>query len=160
MSVTAISTDKPSASLPTRPSNPKLERVTGKVRIAIEAMVWDGLPRDQAAAKAGISEHGLYKALRKPPVKAAYLSELDVLRTSERARNIHTLAEVRDQTSNQMARVQAVKALEQIDEQAAEGSGRSNALPGLQIVVVTGGAQRPMVDITPSVVPIANGNDE
>jgi hypothetical protein len=45
----------------------------------------------KAAKKAGISEHGLYKALRKPPVKAAYLAELDVLRTSERARNIHTL---------------------------------------------------------------------
>lgn len=135
-------------------------RITRKVRTAIHAMVWEGLKRADAAEKAGIKDNSLYIALRRPDVKAFYMRELDVLRTSERARNIHTLAEVRDQTSNQMARVQAVKALEQIDEQAAEGSGRSNALPGLQIVVVTAGAQRPMVDITPSVVPIANGNDE
>jgi hypothetical protein len=123
-------------------SNPKLERVTGKVRVAIEAMVWDGLPRDKAAEKAGISEHGLYKALRKPPVKAAYLAELDVLRTSERARNIHTLTEVRDQTSNQMARVQAVKALEQIDGDEAQ-TGNRTALPGMQIVIVQAGSNAP-----------------
>lgn len=117
-----------------------MERVTGKVRAAIEAMVWDCLPRAEAAKKAGISEHGLYKALRKPPVKAAYLAELDVLRTSERARDIHTLNEVRDQTSNQMARVQAVKAKWQIEDEGAQ-SGNRAALPGLQIVIVQGGSQ-------------------
>lgn len=119
----------------------KITRVTGKVRAAIEAMVWDCLPRDEAAAKAGISPHGLYKALRKPPVKAAYLAELEVLRTSERARDIHTLNEVRDQTSNQMARVQAVKTKWQIEdgEDAARGK---QAVPGLQIVIVQSSAQR------------------
>lgn len=129
--------DKPAqtSAIPLKPS--KIERVTGKVRVAIEAMVWDALPRAKAAEHAGISEHGLYKALRKPPVKAYYMAQLDVLRTSERARNIHTLAEVRDQTSNQMARVQAVKVLEQIDDGETANRG-SQALPGLQIVIVQG----------------------
>ncbi|MDB5937584.1 MAG: hypothetical protein JWQ01_4928 [Massilia sp.] len=127
----------PSDRLPALPNDAKsdkIERVTGKVRTAIEAMVWDGLPRAKAAEKAGISEHGLYKAFRKPPVKAFYLAQLDVLRTSERARNIHTLAEVRDQTSNQMARVQAVKALEQIsdDEQV---NRTAQTAPGMVIVI-------------------------
>ncbi len=127
----------------------KIERVTGKVRLAIEAMIWEGLPRNQAAAKAGISEHGLYKALRKPPVKAFYMHELDVLRTSERARDIHTLNEVRDQTSNQMARVQAVKAKWQIED-GETGARSANSLPGLQIVIVQGNAAAPMVDVTPT----------
>jgi hypothetical protein len=72
-----------------------------------------------------------------------------VLRTSERARNIHTLAEVRDQTSNQMARVQAVKALEHIDDNE-NGRPSSNSLPGLQIVIVQGGSAvaPPMIDVT------------
>lgn len=109
-------------------------RITAKVRTAIEAMVWDALPRKEAAAKAGISEHGLYKALRSPPVRALYLRELDVLRTSERARNIHTLVRVRDQTANQMASVQAVKTLEQMEEQQFTSAARS-AVPGLMIVV-------------------------
>lgn len=114
-------------------------QVTGKLKVAIEAMVWLALPRAQAAEHAGLTEHGLYKALRKPPVRAAYLAELEVLRTSERARNIHTLAEVRDQTDNQMARVQAVKALEQMDEQDVS-RGRSTATnhPGLVIVINSG----------------------
>jgi hypothetical protein len=126
----------------------KIERVTGKVRVALEAMVWDCLPRAKAAKKAGISEHGLYKALRKPPVKAFYMAQLEVLRTSERARNIHTLVDVRDQKKNQMARVQAVKALEQIDD--VEHASRGTQMqPGLQIVVIQSASASPsIVDVT------------
>jgi len=108
--------------------------VTGKVRVAIEAMVWDALPRRAAADRAGISEHGLYKAMRKPPVKALYLELLQVLRESERARNIHALVAVRDDADNAMARVQAVKALEGIgaDDQAA---GARAQAPGIVIMI-------------------------
>lgn len=87
-------------------------RVTGRLKVAVDAMIWEALPRAEAAAKAGIREHSLYKALRRPPVMAYYLNELGVLRASERARNLHALVEVRNQTENQMARVAAVKALE------------------------------------------------
>jgi hypothetical protein len=129
--------DKLSTSLPEQPKPSPIERVTGKVRTAIEAMVWEGLPRAKAAEKAGISEHGLYKALRKPPVKAFYMEQLDVLRTSERARNIHALVEVRDGTGNAMARVGAVKVLEQISDEA--GSHRSSVTPpGLTIIIENG----------------------
>jgi hypothetical protein len=119
-----------------RTNEPKPVKITGKVRDAINAMVWDALPRKQAAEKAGISEHGLYKALRKPPVRAFYLSELEVLRTSERARNIHTLAEVRDQTTNQMARVQAVKALEQLED-VQQSAGARHQSPGFVINIIS-----------------------
>jgi hypothetical protein len=61
------------------------------------------------------------------------------LRTSERARNFHTLTEVRDQKKNQMARVNAVKAMEQLDD-AQQSSRGAQSLPGLQIVIVQGGA--------------------
>lgn len=126
-------------------------RVTGKLKAALDAMIWDGLPRKEAAAKAGISEHGLYKALRKPPVKAHYLAELEVLRTSERARNIHTLAEVRDQRSNQMARVQAVKALEQISDDPTAAAAR-HAAPGLTLVIVNAAPvtpHQPVIEANP-----------
>lgn len=110
-------------------------RVTGKLRTAIDFMVWHGLTRKLAAEQAAISEHTLYVAFRKPHVKAHYLSELEVLRTSERARNIHTLVEVRDQKTNQMARVQAVKELEQSAETATRSTG-SLSLPGLTIQII------------------------
>jgi hypothetical protein len=126
-------------------------KITRKVRDAITAMVWEGLPRADAATKAGISEHGLYKALRKPPVKAYYLRELEVLRTSERARNFHTLCEVRDQRDNQMARVNAVKALEQVDEISERAS--SIRSPGVVIQIVNQGPNDPKPLITLDHVP-------
>lgn len=91
-------------------------KVTGKLKVALDSMIWHAMTRKEAAEHAGLKEQSLYAALTKSHVRGYYLSQLEVLRTSERARNIHTLAEVRDQKTNQMARVQAVKVLEQISD--------------------------------------------
>lgn len=103
-------------------------------------MLYEGLTRRNAAEKAGMVEHSLYVAFTKPHVKAYYNAGLEVLRTSARARNIHALEEVRDQPENKMARVAAVKALEQIDD-AAPASGGANLSPGLVIVIQNGPQQ-------------------
>lgn len=113
----------------------KTLKVTGKNKAAIDLMVWEGLKRRDAAERAGLKDHALYVALTKPHVKAYYMQQLDVLRTSERARNIHALVEVRDQPTNQMARVNAVKALEQISDEQ-DRNPAATAAPGLAIVVV------------------------
>ena len=97
-------------------------KVTGKLALAISAMVWEGSCRPEAAKAAGLKDHSLREALRKPHVKAFYRAQLEVLRTSERARNIHALARIRDQDQNKMAAVAAVKALEQI----GDDPGREN----------------------------------
>lgn len=107
----------------------------GKLRVALDLMVWEGLPRKEAAAKAGMTEHGLYKALRKPPVRAAYLAECEVLRTSGRARRIHRLEEMVEQNDNKAAVINAALALDRID--AVEQSTARSTTPGLTIVVVT-----------------------
>lgn len=116
----------------------KIERVTGKVRNAIEAMVWQALPRAEAAQAAGLSEHGLYKALRKPPVKAYYLSECEVLRTSGRARRIHRLEAMLEQDENKAAVINAALALDRLSDEVLTGRG-AQSMPGLQIVVIQGG---------------------
>lgn len=117
-------------------------RVTGRLRTAIHAMVWQGLQRKEAAQAAGLAEHSLYQAFRRPPVKAYYLAELDVLRTSLRARNIHILSEVSEQRDNQMARVNAVKALEQLsDDPTTRSTGMS--LPGLVIQIINQSPDQP-----------------
>lgn len=128
-------------------------KVTGKLKVAIDNMVWKGSRRAKAAVAAGMTDHGLRAALKKPHVKAAYLAELDVLRTSERARNTLAMIEVRDGKghSNPMARVQAAKALE----------GMEDGLPGsldprqqggivIRIIAAAPAAQSPMVDVTPA----------
>jgi hypothetical protein len=110
-------------------------RVTGKLKSALAYMVWECLKRPDAAAKAGMSDHGLREALRKPHVRAHYLSELQVLRTSERARNIHRLTEIRDKADN-MPAVQAIKMLEEFDSETATRSTGSLSLPGLTIQII------------------------
>lgn len=123
-------------------------KVTGRLRVALEAMVWQGAHREQAAAIAGITDHGLRTALAKPHVKAWYLAQLDVLRTSARARNIHRLVAIRD-AANNMPAVNAIKALEQIDDEARSTQAMQRA-PGLQIVVIAAPqalpAQTPVIE--------------
>lgn len=90
-----------------KPGHPKklpngtVVSVTPRIATAIRYMVHgtdDGLPVNRAAAAkaAGISDEHLRKAFRNPAVVKAYNDELDVLRTSERARNLHAAIGIRD----------------------------------------------------------------
>jgi hypothetical protein len=129
-------------------------RVTGKLRAAISAMVWQGHKRADAATAAGMTDHGLRSALRKSHVKAAYLAELDVLRTSERARSVHALVDVRDGSDNAMARVAAAKELERSTSEQGPFVG-APIRPGLVIVVLPAGQGSPapapqVIDVSPN----------
>jgi hypothetical protein len=64
-----------------------------------------------------------------------YNRELEVLRTSERARNFHALYEVRDQRTNQAARVHAVNSLMSMEEPVRTGAQSITA--GITINIVS-----------------------
>jgi hypothetical protein len=70
-----------------------------------------------------------------------------VLRTSERARNIHRLAEIRD-AANNMPAVQAIKALEEMRDPAA--GAKHQPTPGLVIHVVATEAKPVTIDVSPT----------
>jgi hypothetical protein len=106
----------------------------GRTRQAIDLMVFQGLPRDMAAAQCGLKPKSLTNAMALPSVKQYYAAQLQVLRDGERARNIHRLVAIRDAADN-MPAVNAIKALEQIDDEARSTQAMQRA-PGLQIVVV------------------------
>src|SRR5882757_4148940 len=112
--------------------------VTGKLKTALELMVWEGLKRDAAAEAAGLASSSLRFALRKPHVLGFYRAECDALRNSLKARNLHRLDTIADDSKNGMARVASIKALEQISDIAEEKQGKPGAghLPGLQIIIV------------------------
>jgi hypothetical protein len=112
-------------------------KVTGKLRIALTQMVWAGSRRADAAREAGMSNHGLREALKKPHVKAYYLAELGTLRESERAKTFHRLCDLRDQDENKNAAVAAAKALEQIADEAVVRNAGVTATPGVVIKMVT-----------------------
>ncbi|WP_407976110.1 hypothetical protein ACJKIH_03030 [Brucella pseudogrignonensis] len=74
----------------------KEPKVTPKQRIAIEAMVFEGQTRSEAAKTANLSDEAIRSALLKPQV-LAYLNECqDVLRNSLRPRALHTMGELLD----------------------------------------------------------------
>lgn len=149
MSQALATTDKPPK---------KRMQIRGKLQVALDKMIWEGLPFNEAAHAANFNVCAMRKALGRPHVLAYLRAERDVLRASMCPRNIHVLAEVRDQTGNQMARVQAVKALEQLgDEQQA--SVTKQALPGLVVVVNTvQPVANPLhVDLEASAVDVTHG---
>jgi hypothetical protein len=111
-------------------------KVTGKLRQALLAMVWEGSRRPEAALAAGLKDHSLREALKKPHVKAFYLAELGALRESLRAKNLHRLDGIAESSKNDMARVAAIKTIEQ---QADDVGGRPAGaqIPGFSIVIIT-----------------------
>lgn len=101
-------------------------------------MVWDDKTDAEAAVEAQISIHTIRLALKLPHYRAYYREQCEMLRSRENPRNIHTLIEIRDQQSNQMARVAAIKELERTsDQQVMAGSARS---PGVVVIIQQGGS--------------------
>lgn len=114
-------------------------------------MVWDNIKRKDAAEKAGLADASLRFAFRKPHVMAYYHAELKALRDNLRARNLHRLDGIADDSKNDMARVGAIKALQQIADQADEKNRHPGAatIPGLHIVIVNPGTAPRTIDPPP-----------
>lgn len=123
-------------------------QVTGRLKVAIDAMAWEGLRIIDAAARAELHVNALYSALRKPHVLAYHKAQLEVLRAGERARNIHRLAQIRDAADN-MPAVQAIGMLERMSDESAVRSSTSQSTPGVVINVITHALSAPERDVTP-----------
>lgn len=116
---------------------PKRElKVTRVVKAAIDAMVWQGMKREDAAQAAGMKDNSLYVALRRPEVKAYYLDQCEVLRTSGKARRIHRLEQMVEQDDNKAAVVNAVLALERLGDSQLNGNAGQSVTPGVVIQII------------------------
>lgn len=130
-------------------------KVTGRLRAALIEMVWKGSRRADAALIAKMTDHSLRAALKKPHVKAFYLSELGALRESTRAKNFHRLDTIADSSRNDMAKVAAIKTMEAITEAEATTRAGGVGVPGvtIRIVNVVQGASapaHPIINVTPA----------
>jgi hypothetical protein len=110
--------------------------LTKAVRIAIDALMFDRCTREDACKRAGFTERALYLALAKPEVATYWNAQLQVLRQGERARNLHRLTELREQTSNTAASVKAIQELERGDDQAGRYGFTPGQSAGLVIQIV------------------------
>jgi hypothetical protein len=125
-------------------------RITGKNKAAIDAMVWQGLKRADAAQVAGLKDHALYVALTKPHVKAYYLSQCEMLRTSGRARRIHRLEAMLEQSDNKAAVINAALALESMGNDQASVSAQQKQSPGVVIQIINAPVSQspPTIELT------------
>jgi hypothetical protein len=108
-------------------------RITPRVKAAIDGIVHDAMTWQEAANANGLTARTMRLALERPHVMAYYKAQCQVLRSSHHATNIHRLAQIRDADDN-MPAVNAIKALEQIND---EQTNKTNApSPGVTIRIV------------------------
>jgi hypothetical protein len=137
------------------------------VREAISLMVVgkpndpDCTPHDfvQAAAAVGMTPFVLRRHLERPNVRAFLLAEKRAFTAMVCAANPASLARIRDTAVNTMSRVAAVRALEQLDEEASTRPANPQT-PGITIVVRTVSPPPPMVDVTPKLAVIEDDTDD
>lgn len=94
----------------------KKEIVVGaKTKAAIEAMVFEGKLRRQAAEAVGMSDESLRQMLLKPHVLAFLNQCMEVLRTSERPRSLLKVVELRDKAESERVQLDAAKYIDGMD---------------------------------------------
>jgi hypothetical protein len=142
--------------------------ITGRLKQALDLMIWQAMPWDQAAREVGMTVRNMRLSMNKPHVLAYLRRERGVRLVSGSAKNLARLEELRDQSDNITGAVQAAKTLEQMTSEAvgAPGAGPNgqpragwlidlsggSTQPGLQIVIVQG-EQQPAgmtIDVTPN----------
>ena len=119
--------------------SPPKTRVSRKVAIAVEKMVDHALTRPEAAKLAGLTDHALYCALRKPHVQAYRHERMEVLRSSEASRTIKRVADLADTSKSDAVKLDANVWLAGIDGIAPVTKGEvhhthSGIVPGLTVV--------------------------
>jgi hypothetical protein len=90
----------------------KERRISGKLKVACDAMVWEGTPWQEAAAAANMQVRSMRKALEKPHVKSYLRQQRRDFAAAASATNLHRALQIRDQDSNPMAALHAAKAIE------------------------------------------------
>jgi hypothetical protein len=133
-----------------KPGEPVDHRLTPKIREAIVAMVEDGKTVEEAAEVADLTPSAIYKAMRHPPAREFYTSELRQLLHCAKAQAAHAL--IRElKGDNAAARVAAARTLLAEDERKAPAQGMSQ-IPGFSFLVIDAR------QTTGQPLPMANGH--
>jgi hypothetical protein len=110
--------------------------IPAKVKTALHHLFGDPRSDLAAAAKAaGITTYRLREAMKRADVRAWAYREKQALVDAICAQNPLALKAIRDSSRNDMAKVAAIKTLEQIGDDEAEPRRLSAPAPGLVIVI-------------------------
>jgi len=115
--------------------------ITPRMRQALENSIWGDAagvfyPDAIAAGRAlGLTARAVRNAMLQPDVKRFMAEQRAAQYSAARTGNVPALVDVRDNSDNAMARVNAVKAIEQIgDEDEREHRGRPT-VPGIVLIL-------------------------
>jgi hypothetical protein len=138
--------------------------VSGRLKAALDDMIENGTPWDQAAPKADLTVRAMRLALKRPVVLKYLRQERHVLLARMSPQNLHALAKLRDQEENKAAAVTAARSLEAMASEVYGGAtggphgARAGYLidlsdePRAGVVIIIGPREQPgpMVDVTPT----------
>lgn len=108
--------------------------VRGKLKKALDLIVWQGKSWQNAAIESGLTTQAVRKALAKQHVQLYLKQQRQVFRASVSGQNIHRAVEIRDQDENRTAAIQAIKYLDGIADHEQNGAARA-VTPGVQVIV-------------------------
>jgi hypothetical protein len=123
--------------------------VSGKLKTVLDRVVNEGADPYEAGRAVGMHARSIRKALAKGHVLAYLRAARHVLREQARAQNIFHMIEMRRSSTNEMAKIAAMKLIEANDD-AAGRDDHAGSTPGLVIHVIHGTPSRPpTIDVTP-----------
>jgi hypothetical protein len=139
------------------------KEVGGKLKKALDLMVWEGVPWADAAKAVAYDGKWMRKALERPHVMRYIREQKQVFRTYASARNIHRAAEIRDQDDNKTAAIQAIRYLDGLGDSDVRSDGQ-RVQPGVvvQINVERAGreADETVIEVHETTVPDSASGDE
>jgi hypothetical protein len=112
----------------------KPQQVSGKLKLVLDMVVNEGADPYEAGRTVGMHARSIRLSLAKPHVLAYLRRARQVLRETARAQNIHHQIRMRAESPNEMARLGAMKLLEQ-DDDRSDARAHVPVMPGLLIVI-------------------------
>jgi hypothetical protein len=119
--------------LPARRDGRTVPKMTAQLKAACDAMIYEALPWDHAAIRAGMTVRAMRKAMRRPHVLSYLRDERQVLLAAISTATPLRLAQLRDQSSNMNAAVNACRVLENLDADEPHRGGQATS-PGFVII--------------------------
>ena len=118
------------------PDRPE-RRIPSKVRACVVTMITEGLDLVAASKQHGVRAATLRTWLHRPEVAAIVRAERKAYRLSIICGTEHALADVRDNAENSQARVNAAKAIVEIDREEYARPAGDRVAPGITLKFVT-----------------------
>jgi len=101
-------------------------KVTGRLRTAIEAMVFEGATRPEAAEIAGMQDKSLRSALTKSHVLAYLNEQMEVLRTGARPKALNRIINLVDKSGSDRVRLDAARYIDGMDRTVHQQGSQVN----------------------------------